>query len=111
MTIKIPFLKKNKYKLVFLREKKVFIIKCYNLINHESTIVCEVPIFVVFMGRSNHEVWFPTNKRHPIDLYTENIQTTKSMKIGIHELKYSDSIIQLTLPKLNPFKTTEFFFI
>ena len=32
----------------------------------ESTIVRGVPIFVVFMGRLNHEIWFPTKRRFPL---------------------------------------------
>ena len=32
----------------------------------ESTIVCRVPIFVVFVGSPNHEIWFPTKWRFPL---------------------------------------------
>ena len=48
----------------------------------ESTIVRGVPIFVIFVGRPNHESWFPT-KEIFIDVYTENLNTTYS-KIQEH---------------------------
>ena len=41
----------------------------------ESTIVRGVPIFRVFMGRPNHDIWFPTKKENPIFVYTENPKT------------------------------------
>ena len=70
------------------------------LVYCESTIVRWVPIFVIFMGRSICEIWFPMKRIFPLMfvLKTVNSRIHKlvflplSMKIGIHELKYFHSI-------------------
>ena len=39
----------------------------------ESTIVDGVTIFVFYVGRPDHNIWFPTVKKIPIGVYTENL--------------------------------------
>ena len=55
---------------------------CFYFIYCESTIVFGVPIFMVFEGRPNHEIRFPTMEIS-FDVYIENLKTTN---LRIHEL-------------------------
>ena len=54
--------------------------KCFNTVMftdlqlnyYGSTIVRGEPVFKVFMGRSNNEIWFPTNSRFPLMCILKN---------------------------------------
>ena len=61
--------KNDKKKLFLLRPMIKYFTHC------ESTIVCGVPIFVVFVNRPKHENLVPNEKEISIDVYTENLKT------------------------------------
>ena len=87
---------------------------CYKKVRHlilylnameqcESTIVCGVPIFMVFCGFAKPWNLVPNGNEISLDVLIENLKTTNlrifeliflplSTKIGIHQLKYFHSI-------------------
>ena len=83
----------------------VFLVSCKGSRSHtwnsycKSTIVHGVPIFVDFVGKVNHKIWFPTKRIIFFKLHDRIIKTTNSIihklllflltkKIDTHEYKF-----------------------